>query len=740
MALSFLSSDAKAEEFEARQSPVGLLERYARGRVAYFRSRQALTLIGALTLAFLESPQVGLLAAALALVGEAVDCGLLSRVPRWRAEGRSLEWLRIVTTLSASFQALTIAACILLTLFNTAGLDVTFFAFAFLIGAATNAGVVLPYHPLAAQARLSIYLLTGMVYLLHDIASAGGFEPRHGYKVMGALLAAYTVRTFLRLVIGAHHAHVKSSRDLLQGAQALAQSNRNLEESQREARQLALVARHANDSVIVSDAAGRILWVNDAFVTMTGCSASEAVGQEIGALFNGPDTSPEAIEAIASASREGRPLRCEILNYTRDGRQIWVETNQVPIRDAEGRTEMVVAIERDVTAAKTHAMELTQAKLRAEEGARSKAAFLATMSHEIRTPMNGIIGMTDLLSESPLDPQQRECLEAINSSAEALLRIINDILDYSKLDAGKMKPVREPFNLGRCIRMSTDLLRGSARDKGLYLDVCHEVPLPESVIGDEGRVRQVLLNLLGNAIKFTEAGGVTLRIGAERKGATHAVRISVTDTGIGVADAQSARIFDQFEQADVASTRKFGGTGLGLAISRQLARRMGGDLVLKPTDAGGATFVFTFTAGVQGGEPQATGLAPAVGGVRDLTDVGILIAEDNRTNSLLISRYLSDLGASLWFARNGTEALEVVRAQAPDIVLMDISMPELDGISAARQIRSTEGPQPYIIALTANAFDSDRSACFAAGMNDFLAKPVRKAALLAALGQSRPVN
>ncbi len=737
MVQTLSSSEAQLAAFELRQTPAGLLARYARGRIGYFWARQSLTLIGALSLALMETAVVGLVAAGLALLGEGVDCATLRMVPRWQRQGHSPGRIRAITTLSAGFQALTIAGCIFLTLGNGVVGEADFFAFAFLTGAAMNAGVVLPYHPSAAKARLAIYMATGTGYLGADVALAGRLETWHGYEIMAVLLVAYNVRIFLQMVVGSQRNHVRSRRELLLGARALAQSNQDLHDTQREARQLDLVARHANDSVVMTDKIGRIVWVNEAFEKLTGNNLTEAEGQEIAALLNGPETSRNTVDAIARAVREGHALRSEILNYTKDGRRIWVDTNLVPICDDEGRTEMAIAIERDITSARAHAEELTRATLRAEDGARAKAAFLVTMSHEIRTPMNGIVGMADLLSQTPLGPQQREYVGAINSSGEALLRIINDILDYSKLDAGKMATVEEPFNLGRCIRMSADLLRGTAHEKGLYLDICHDVAMPETVLGDEGRVRQVLLNLLGNAIKFTEVGGVTLRVSVERRGQAHAVCIQVKDTGIGVTAAQEDRIFDQFEQADVATTRKFGGTGLGLTISRQLARRMGGDLVLAPREGPGSVFEFTFCAGVKQDAPQTqpTEGAPAL--MPDLTGARILVAEDNRTNSLLIARYLSDLDVTLWFAGNGNEALDMVRQHAPDIVLMDVSMPELDGIAATVQIRNRDGPQPHIIALTANVFVSDRSACLAAGMNDFLSKPIGKADLLAALMRGR---
>ncbi|KMK65898.1 PAS domain-containing hybrid sensor histidine kinase/response regulator [Puniceibacterium sp. IMCC21224] len=726
--------------FEARHSPEGLILRYAHGRQAHFVARQVLTVVGSLALAILVSPHIGILVLSLALLGEGVDWIVLRQVPNFIAKGWEFRRIEQITGGSAAFQALTIAACVLFTLLALPDSDPDFFALAFLSGAAMDAGLAYPFHPLAARFRLWIYAGTCCAFLNIEFALSRSLDAHHAYNFLAVSMMIYMVRMFLTFTIRSFERNLHHNRELLQSAWNLEIANSELHDTQREARQLSLVARHANDSVVISGLDGAILWTNAAFTRITGYSAAEAKGCSIGDLLNGPETSPDTIRSIREANSAGQPIRSEILNYRKDGQQIWIDSNSVPVRGEDGAVDVVVAIERNVTDAKEHARQLADAMHKAQDAARAKAAFLATMSHEIRTPMNGIIGMADLLSDADLSEEHRQYPAIIRTSAGALLKIIDDILDYSKLGADKMRVESTPFCLAACIRDAAQVLRSAAREKKLYLDISHDSALPDPVLGDAGRLRQILINLLGNAVKFTTSGGVTLRVTSTPEAQGYRIDIRVTDTGFGVAPENAERIFEQFEQVDTQTTRAFGGTGLGLAISRELAQRMGGDLSLDVDHVGpGAAFALRFRVGHTSRDADAAGQTtsqPAVSGTRythSLAGLRLLVADDNGTNRLLIERFLKDLQIDLSFACDGHEVLGLEQELRPDVILMDISMPGLDGLAATRVLRARQRPQPRIVALTANAFESDRVACLAAGMDDFLSKPVRRSQLIEAL-------
>ncbi|WP_438981796.1 histidine kinase dimerization/phospho-acceptor domain-containing protein, partial [Lentibacter sp.] len=344
---------------------------------------------------------------------------------------------------------------------------------------------------------------------------------------------------------------------MLEQSLELAAFNKALHDQQSEIRRLALVARYANDSVIVADPTGHILWVNEAFTRITGYSREEAIGKRPGTLLDGADTSVATTTAIEDAVASGRPLRTELINYRKDGTKIWVETNQVPIYNEAGNVEMIIAIERDVTADKYHMEELAVAKRAAEDGERAKTQFLATMSHEIRTPMNGIIGMADLLNDESLNTEQKGYVETIRYSAEALMRIINDILDFSKLDAGKSVINPVDFDLLGCVESAVSILRPKAIEKGIFVELNCLTPVPPLLRGDDGRIRQIVINIVGNAIKFTKHGGVTIDLSCYDNSEGSLVTLDVSDTGIGIAEDRVEQIFDQFSQANGEITRQY---------------------------------------------------------------------------------------------------------------------------------------------------------------------------------------
>jgi PAS domain S-box-containing protein len=415
-----------------------------------------------------------------------------------------------------------------------------------------------------------------------------------------------------------------------------------------------------------------------------------------------------------------------------DGAVCWVHGLGKLECDKDGRPVRMLGTIQDVTAEKLVEEELRLAKDTADAANAAKSRFLATMSHEIRTPMNGIIGMTELLLDSPLNDVQREYAEIVRTSGEHLMRLISDILDLSKIEAHKVELASVPLNLATTVAGLVDLLSLRAREKGLLLEATIAPDVPQELLGDAGRLRQILDNLLGNAIKFTDKGGVTLHIAkAEETPESVTLAFTVRDTGIGIPEAKRALIFDPFTQADDSTSRRFGGTGLGLAIARQLVEMMGGVISVESVEGTGSTFRFTAILKKQRSisvamPAAATALAnhkAAGNGAR------VLVAEDDPTNQVLMQLMLAKFGYRAHVVGDGRAVLQALAAADFDLVLMDCMMPEMNGYEATVAIRqqpATKGrPDIPIIALTANAMAEDRDKCLAAGMNDYLAKPIR---------------
>ncbi|HXF61741.1 MAG TPA: response regulator [Caldilineaceae bacterium] len=623
-------------------------------------------------------------------------------------------------------------------------------------------------------------------------------------------------------------------------------------------------------------------FMGEGIQALTGYSAKEMTPDLWAALTledvcRGPlaGLSPEeALDKVRKGEVDAWTVDSRIV--TREGEERWIADTSVEMRDEQGRSIGSIGLLQDITERKRSEAELRQAKEAAEAAAQAKAEFLANMSHEIRTPLNAVIGMTGLLLDTSLTPEQRDFAETIRTSGDTLLTLINDILDFSKIESGKLELEMAPFDLVDCIEETLDLFVPQAHQKGLELAYSLAPYTPATIVGDSGRLRQILTNLVANAVKFTAQGEVVVTVDSQGEGDDHCLHFAVRDTGIGIPPAGMARLFESFSQVDASTTRRFGGTGLGLAISRRLCRLMGGEMWVESEPGAGSTFHFTIRAeaaptqhrryrmapvslrgkrvlvvddhpisreilvrqltawqmapvAVASGQealaylaagetfdlavldrqmPEMDGLTLAAhlrqhpqgaqlplvmltslptGSVeakglgiaallakpvkqaqlhRTLVDIlaqrpvvsrpdavasgfdpdlarrlplHILLAEDNVVNQKVAQHTLARLGYRVDVAANGLEVLEALRRQPYDVILMDVQMPEMDGLEATRRICAEWPPdqRPYIIAMTAHALTGDDEKCLMAGMDTYISKPVQLHKLVAALLSSR---
>jgi len=496
---------------------------------------------------------------------------------------------------------------------------------------------------------------------------------------------------------------------------------------------LSLVTSKTKNGVTIMDADGMIRWVNDAFVQMTGYQPSMAIGKRPDQLLFGPSTDAAAVRAFQAALQSGHEWTGDLMQYRRDGRTYWVESNLIPVHDQQGRLTRWIVIDNDIT--KRHHTEeaLRAAKEAAEAGNRAKSELLANLSHEIRTPMNAIIGMTDLALTTDMTPEQQEYLQTVRSSADSLLLLLNDILDLSKIEAGKLRLEETDFHLADLVRDALKTLAVKAHEKHLELNARVAPDVPQFVRGDPARLRQVLFNLVGNAIKFTEQGEVEVEVEQESKGPEGLVlHFSVRDTGIGIPPDKRDKVFEAFAQADTSTTREFGGTGLGLTISSELVRLMQGRIWVHSEVGEGTTFHFTVQ--LKPSDRRRTIGSPD--DMRQLMGKRVLVVDDNATNRRILAEILGHWGMAATLAKDASTAMRLLRTASDrgepfDLVLLDAMMPDVDGFELARWIGQQATLRHGPLILLSSADQTDTSArCRDSGIEAHLTKPISASNLL----------
>jgi PAS domain S-box-containing protein len=469
-----------------------------------------------------------------------------------------------------------------------------------------------------------------------------------------------------------------------------------------------------------------------ALFEMAGLPEMSAVPYAMARELIYPDDRPSYLAARERSIATRTRFVCEHRWLRPDGEVRWAYTEAEPQYDSAGRHIGLFGITQDITERNADKLALREAKEEAERANRAKSDFLAVMSHEIRTPMNGMIGFAELLLDGELSPAQRRMASLLRDAGKSLITIINDTLDLSKIEAGKLTLEAIPFSPANVAEGAVAIVRAEATSKGVQLRFEPAANVPLWVAGDPTRLRQILLNLLGNALKFTEKGHVTLTLAAAPGGHSPRLRFAVTDTGIGIEPERLHLLFQPFTQIDRSINRRFGGTGLGLAITKRLVDAMGGTIGVESEPGRGSTFWFTIELPeIDAPQTETTPAAAFVG----RKHAKVLVAEDVYMNQVLVGALLSSAGHQVTFVQNGAEAVQAVRSADYDVVLMDMEMPDMDGITATRAIRALNDRvrDIPIVALTANALAEESARCRAAGMNDHLTKPIEREALLAAI-------
>lgn len=498
--------------------------------------------------------------------------------------------------------------------------------------------------------------------------------------------------------------------------------NTERKNNERMLENLSLVASKTDSAVFIIDKEEKIEWVNESFTRMTGFQMEEAVGRKPGILFQGDQTDPQAIRELGERINRCEGFSGELLNYRKDGSELWVHFTLNPILGKKKEIIKYVAVETDITHRKKVEKELIMAKEEAEASMKAKDQFLSMVSHELRTPLNAVIGMTHLLLQEQPREDQLPQLKAINISGQYLLALINDILDFSKIEAGKISIDPIDFNFHELINALEQTFYYNAQEKNIKFCIEIDSEIPCALHGDPVRLNQILVNLIGNAIKFTDEGFVKLKASplSHDDGTVH-LKFTTTDTGIGIPEGKLTAIFEKFEQVEGQGKR--GGTGLGLSITKSLVELMGGSIHAESELGKGSEFTFDLYFGVGNENDLEEGASAVHNIIDDFENFQALLVEDNKINQLVAAKFLNQWKVQFDIAEDGREAIRLAGIKNYNIILMDLQMPGIDGISASREIRKKPGyAKVPIIALTAASMEA-KERIFMAGMNDILIKP-----------------